>query len=76
MATANGFSEFIIGRDMFGNEISDEQRQESLHHALALITPIGMSKAGKVLNLNSNTKNHLISTEETIVSIHLNHQKE
>lgn len=57
LAAANGFSETIIGRDMFGNEISDEQRQESLHRALAMITPIGMSKAGKVLNLNSNTKN-------------------
>ncbi|WP_445662410.1 ribonuclease YeeF family protein [Bacillus sp. FSL W8-0848] len=53
LAAANGFSETITGRDMFGNKISDEQRQDSLDRAIAMIAPFGMQKAGKVLNVNS-----------------------
>ncbi|TWM97635.1 ribonuclease YeeF family protein [Bacillus licheniformis] len=53
LAAANGFSETITGRDMFGNKISDEQRQDSLNRAIAMIAPFGMQKAGKVLNVNS-----------------------
>ncbi|MCY7789835.1 ribonuclease YeeF family protein [Bacillus haynesii] len=53
LAAANGFSETITGRDMLGNKISDEQRQDSLNRAFAMIAPFGMQKAGKVLNINS-----------------------
>ncbi|MFO6498551.1 ribonuclease YeeF family protein [Bacillus sp. z60-11] len=55
LAAANGFSETITGRDMFGNKISDERREQSLNHALAMLTPFGMNKAGKVLNINSHS---------------------
>ncbi|MCY9148782.1 ribonuclease YeeF family protein [Bacillus haynesii] len=53
LVAANGFSETITGRDMFGNNISDEQRQDSLNRAIAMIAPFGMQKAGKVLKVNS-----------------------
>lgn len=53
LAAANGFSETITGRDMLGNKISDEQRQDSLNRAIAMIAPLGMQKAGKVLSVNS-----------------------
>ncbi|MEC1650077.1 T7SS effector LXG polymorphic toxin [Bacillus vallismortis] len=53
LASANGFSEAITGRDMFGNKISEERRQNSLNSALASIAPIGMIGAGKVLKVNS-----------------------
>ncbi|MEC1586146.1 T7SS effector LXG polymorphic toxin [Bacillus spizizenii] len=53
LASANGFSEAITGRDMFGNKISEERRQNSLTSALASIAPIGMIGAGKVLKVNS-----------------------
>mgnify|MGYP001133969212 CR=1 FL=1 len=53
LAAANGFSETITGRDMLGNKISDEQRQDSLNRAIAMIAPFGMQKAGKVLSVNS-----------------------
>ncbi|MCY1628414.1 hypothetical protein P9G44_07860 [Bacillus paralicheniformis] len=38
---------------MLGNKISDEQRQDSLNRAIAMIAPFGMQKAGKVLSVNS-----------------------
>lgn len=53
LAAANGFSETITGLDMLGNKISDEQRQDSLNRAIAMIAPFGMQKAGKVLSVNS-----------------------
>ncbi|MDM5287396.1 MULTISPECIES: ribonuclease YeeF family protein [Bacillus subtilis group] len=42
LAAANGFSETIIGRDMFGNKISDEQRKDSLNHALSMLGVYGL----------------------------------
>ncbi|MEC3607731.1 T7SS effector LXG polymorphic toxin [Bacillus glycinifermentans] len=56
IAAANGFSETITGRDMFGNKISDEQRQDSLNRSIALLSPLGIQKAGKVLNVSSSGK--------------------
>ncbi len=53
LASANGFSEAITGRDMFGNKISEERRENSLNSALASIAPIGMIGAGKALKINS-----------------------
>ncbi|MEC0494858.1 hypothetical protein [Bacillus glycinifermentans] len=37
LAAANGFSETITGRDMFGNKISDERRQDSFNRVLSMI---------------------------------------
>ncbi|RUS07852.1 ribonuclease YeeF family protein [Bacillus velezensis] len=55
LASANGFSEAVTGRDMFGNKISDERRENGFHQALAAISPIGMIGAGKVLKANAGT---------------------
>lgn len=57
LASANGFSEAITGRDMFGNKISEERRENSLNSALASIAPIGMIGAGKALKINSGAGN-------------------
>ncbi|MCO4849995.1 ribonuclease YeeF family protein [Bacillus vallismortis] len=51
LASANGFSEAITGRDMFGNKISDDQRQNSLNHALSLLGGFGLRGASKNLNV-------------------------
>lgn len=41
LASANGFSEAITGRDMFGNKISKEQQHNSINAALAVFMPFG-----------------------------------
>ena len=43
LASYNGVSEYIIGKDMFGNELSEEQRQQSLTEALFIL---GVGGAG------------------------------
>ena len=55
LASANGFSEVVTGRDMFGNKVSDERRENEFHQALAAISPIGMIGTGKVLKANAGT---------------------
>ncbi|MDW4547541.1 ribonuclease YeeF family protein [Bacillus subtilis] len=50
LASANGFSEAITGRDMFGNKISDEQRQNSLNQALGVLGGFGLRGVSKKLN--------------------------
>lgn len=45
--------EAVTGRDMFGNKISKERRENSLNSALASLAPIGMIGAGKALKINS-----------------------
>ncbi|MCY9309406.1 pre-toxin TG domain-containing protein [Bacillus inaquosorum] len=45
--------EAVTGRDMFGNKISEERRENSLNSALASLAPIGMIGAGKALKINS-----------------------
>ncbi|MBW9317260.1 T7SS effector LXG polymorphic toxin [Bacillus subtilis] len=50
LASANGFSEAITGRDMFGNKISDEQRQNSLNQALGVLGGFGLRGVNKKLN--------------------------
>ncbi|AOP16108.1 hypothetical protein ETA57_15595 [Bacillus licheniformis] len=53
LAAANGFSETIIGRDMFGNKISDEQRQDSLNHALSMLGVYGLRGVNTKLNVKN-----------------------
>ncbi|MFG6315988.1 T7SS effector LXG polymorphic toxin [Bacillus velezensis] len=53
LASANGFSEAVTGRDIFGNKISDERRESGFHQALAAIGPIGMIGTGKILKANA-----------------------
>ncbi|ATH95188.1 MULTISPECIES: ribonuclease YeeF family protein [Bacillus] len=51
LAAANGFSETITGRDMFGNKISDEQRQDSFNRALSMIGAFGLRGVNTKLNV-------------------------
>jgi predicted ribonuclease toxin of YeeF-YezG toxin-antitoxin module len=37
LVSANGFSEYLTGKDMFGNELTVEQQQNSLYQALGLL---------------------------------------
>ncbi|WP_161493878.1 T7SS effector LXG polymorphic toxin [Virgibacillus necropolis] len=37
LASANGFSEYITGKDMFGNELTEDQQQQSLTEALFML---------------------------------------
>ncbi|WP_338787955.1 ribonuclease YeeF family protein [Metabacillus sp. FJAT-53654] len=37
LVSANGFSEYITGKDMFGNELTEEQQKNSLYQALGLL---------------------------------------
>ncbi|AIF45199.1 hypothetical protein X953_04490 [Virgibacillus sp. SK37] len=37
LASANGFSEYITGKDMFGNELSEEKRNSSLTEPLFML---------------------------------------
>lgn len=55
LASANGFSEAVTGRDMFGNKVSDERQKNGFHQALAAISPVGMIGTGKVLKANAGT---------------------
>ncbi|MFJ5965626.1 ribonuclease YeeF family protein [Bacillus sp. NPDC093026] len=41
LTAANGFSEAITGRDMFGNKISKEQQEASMNAALGMLLPFG-----------------------------------
>ncbi|MBD1382630.1 T7SS effector LXG polymorphic toxin [Metabacillus arenae] len=43
LVSANGFSEAITGKDMFGNELTDEQRKQSLINATTIL---GVGAAG------------------------------
>ncbi|MBZ5753903.1 transposase, partial [Metabacillus sp. DBTR6] len=37
LVSANGFSEYLTGKDMFGNALTEEQQQNSLYQALGLL---------------------------------------
>ncbi|MBO1512691.1 T7SS effector LXG polymorphic toxin [Metabacillus bambusae] len=37
LVSANGFSEYLTGKDMFGNELTEEQQKNSLYQALGLL---------------------------------------
>ncbi|MCY9308779.1 T7SS effector LXG polymorphic toxin [Bacillus inaquosorum] len=53
LATANGFSEAVTGRDMLGNKISKERQEQSLTGALAMLAPFGARGINKKLNVKS-----------------------
>ncbi|USK69136.1 deaminase domain-containing protein [Peribacillus asahii] len=44
LVSANGLSEAMLGKDMFGNELTDEQRQNSLLTALGIVGVAGAAK--------------------------------
>src|SRR5690625_681675 len=67
LASANGFGEYITGKDMFGNELSEEQRERSLDEALAFLggnaTSVGLRKASPYLNVAGNNYNPRIKSK-------------
>ncbi|MGE7780487.1 T7SS effector LXG polymorphic toxin [Peribacillus sp. NPDC097264] len=51
LTAANGLGEAVTGKDMFGNELTDEQRQNSLMNALGIAGVAGAAKvADKMAN--------------------------
>ncbi|MFJ7637950.1 T7SS effector LXG polymorphic toxin [Peribacillus sp. NPDC097225] len=51
LTAANGLGEAMTGKDMFGNELTDEQRQNSLMNALGIAGVAGAAKvADKMAN--------------------------
>ncbi|OLP67053.1 Ribonuclease YqcG [Bacillus pumilus] len=62
ITAANGFSEAIIGRDMFGNKISKEQQQASMDAALGALLPFGVKGFhGKMAIKNAKESTTVIS---------------
>jgi hypothetical protein len=44
LVSANGFSEYLTGKDMFGNELTEEQQKNSLYQALGLLAVAGTAR--------------------------------
>ena len=76
LASANGFSEYITGRDIFGNPISEEEKQAGFERALALLpfkkmpttTVLGAKNGPRVVSkgtgkYNTNTMKHIYHGE-------------
>src|SRR5690625_4162260 len=54
LASANGFGEYITGKDMFGNELSEEKRNQSLTEALFVLSVRGMGMyADRLIDKNA-----------------------
>ncbi|WP_232230193.1 AHH domain-containing protein [Bacillus sp. J37] len=64
LASANGLSEYITGKDMFGNEQTDVQRQSSLYNSI-----LGASLVASPF-VPSLVKNGKLVKEETIKQMH------
>ncbi|UNL88546.1 MULTISPECIES: LXG family T7SS effector endonuclease toxin YqcG [Bacillus] len=56
LASANGFSEAVTGRDMFGNKVSKERQEQSLSGAMAMLVPFGARGINKKLNAKSSSR--------------------
>ncbi|WLR42624.1 hypothetical protein LC087_18405 [Bacillus carboniphilus] len=57
LVTANGFGEYLTGQDMFGNPLTNAQRQDSLHGAL-----LGLTIGTAVHSLNRQASGGLLTT--------------
>ncbi|MGQ4668589.1 T7SS effector LXG polymorphic toxin [Metabacillus halosaccharovorans] len=64
LASANGLSEYITGQDMFGNELTDVQRQSSLFNSI-----LGASLVASPF-VPALVKNGKLVKEETINQMH------
>ncbi|MFS0653840.1 pre-toxin TG domain-containing protein, partial [Bacillus sp. 179-C3.3 HS] len=64
ITAANGFSEAIIGRDMFGNKISKEQQQASMDAALGALLPFGVKGFHGKMGVKSNGQSENKSPSE------------
>ncbi|MCY8755664.1 T7SS effector LXG polymorphic toxin [Bacillus haynesii] len=65
LAAANGFSESITGRDMFGNKISDEQRQNSLDRTLSMLGAYGLRGVNTKLNVKASSPTKTANKKES-----------
>ncbi|MYL59331.1 hypothetical protein GLW20_17625, partial [Virgibacillus halodenitrificans] len=63
LASANGFGEYITGKDMFGNELSEEKRNSSLTEALFVL---GVGGAGYGVDRLQKTVPKIVGGEEGI----------
>ena len=61
LASANGFSEYITGKDMFGQELTEQQRQSSLTQSILVLAAGGGSVVVDRVQAK-NTVNHLFPT--------------
>ncbi|GAA0287472.1 putative ribonuclease toxin of YeeF-YezG toxin-antitoxin module [Gracilibacillus halotolerans] len=61
LASANGFSEYITGKDMFGEELTEQQRQSSLTQSILLLAAGGGSVAVDRVQAK-NSVNHIFPT--------------
>ncbi len=64
LASANGLSEYITGKDMFGNELTDVQRQASLYNSI-----LGASLVASPF-VPSLVKNGKLVKDETLNQMH------
>ncbi|PMC35754.1 hypothetical protein CJ195_18425 [Bacillus sp. UMB0899] len=64
LASANGLSEYITGKDMFGNELTDVQRQASLYNSI-----LGASLVASPF-VPALVKNGKLVKEETLNQMH------
>jgi predicted ribonuclease toxin of YeeF-YezG toxin-antitoxin module len=64
LVSANGFSEYLTGKDMFGNELTEEQKQNSLNQALGLLAVGGIAFAPQLV------RNGKMIRDETIQKAH------
>ncbi|TXC85789.1 hypothetical protein FS935_19215 [Metabacillus litoralis] len=69
LVSVNGFNEYILGKDMFGNELTDLQRQQSLYYSI-----LGPALMGTPF-IPSLVKNGKVVLEETISKLHQLTQK-
>uniref|UniRef100_UPI003736D0CE hypothetical protein n=1 Tax=Metabacillus halosaccharovorans TaxID=930124 RepID=UPI003736D0CE len=69
LASANGLSEYITGKDMFGNELTDIQRQSSLYNSIlgaSLVVPPlvpTLMKNGKLVKEETLNQLHKLATK-------------
>src|SRR5699024_273083 len=61
ITSANGLGEYVTGRDMFGNELSVEKREQSLNEALAILggnaAGVGLKKVNPTVNFANGINN-------------------
>src|SRR5699024_8682349 len=69
LTTANGLGEYVTGRDMFGNELSDEKREQSLNEALAILGGNAAGVGLKKVNLTVNFANGSNNRKKLVVKV-------
>ncbi|MDL4842130.1 hypothetical protein [Aquibacillus rhizosphaerae] len=55
LASSNGFSEYITGKDILGNELTEEQRAASLGISLAALLPVAPTLTSNTFTISKQT---------------------